>query len=92
MNPIAMHHFKPTNSLIRCYLVFHGDIAGIKNTGTGKSKLSGCEFCFWRIVAWNKAIPRVCPMNAVQPNDIGHFQVNKSTVTNILKGEINAAY
>ena len=40
-----------------------------------KLKKRDCEFCFLVIVGWNMTIPRPDPMNAIEPTDLGNFQV-----------------
>ena len=49
---------------------------GFKHTDKWKKlKKRDCEFCFLVIVGWNMTIPRPDPMNAIEPTDLGSFQV-----------------
>ena len=66
----------------RNYSPFHPSIdyhyisLGFKHTDKWKKlKKKDCQFCFLVVVGWNMTIPRPDPMNAIEPVDLGNFQV-----------------
>ena len=59
-------------SSINCFYIS----LGFKHTDKWKKlKKKDCEFCFLVVVGWNMTIPRPDPMNAIEPVDLGNFQV-----------------
>ena len=41
-----------------------------------KTKKEGLPILFLVVVGWNMTIPRPDPMNAIEPVDLGNFQVD----------------
>ena len=72
-------------SSINCFYIS----LGFKHTDKWKKlKKKDCEFCFLVVVGWNMTIPRPDPMNAIEPVDLGNFQVDY--VLDINKGRLGS--